>query len=57
MGCNQDLVRLAAKPTSASLLWGDLDLAVFDYDWFPTLGAVGDSTVAVGLDARDAKAS
>ena len=57
MRCNQDLVRLAAKSASASLLWGYLDLAVFDYDWFPTLGAVGDSTIAVGLDARDAKAS
>ena len=57
MRCNQDLVRLAAKPASASLLWGDLDLVVFDYDWFPALGAVGDSTIAVGLDARDAEAS
>ena len=57
MRCNQDLVRLAAEPASASLLWSDLDLVVFYYDWFPTLGAVGDSTIAVGLDARDAKAS
>ena len=57
MWCNQDLVRLAAKSASTSLLRGYLDLAVFDYDWFPTLGAVGDSTIAVGLDARDAKAS
>ena len=57
MRCNQDLVVLTANSASTSLLWGDLDLAVFDYDWFPTLGAVGDSTVAVGLDARDAKAS
>ena len=57
MRCNQDLVGLAAESASASLLWGDLDLAVFDYDWFPTLGAVGDPTIAVGLDARDAEAS